>query len=692
MHSRQFFAALPIAVTVGAVLYAILGGVRSGAAGQVPLETCLFARHVVDIQARPDPDIRRQQRQILKTALEKDDTTVRLGPDVDLDFSDLPGSFFPLSFGRCVTLTSVDGFGNRPEARTPKSRGPVLRYGKHRDGANTFFEIRCFVDGAINDGARISGFRIVGPDSGQQSSNEVGIRIVRCVDIEMANMEIAGWGGSAISIEDGPDDSPESGGRIMNPDQVKIHNNFIHHNQHPSEGGHAQGYGINVGAGAWAQIVENVFDLNRHAIAANGHSGGYAAERNLVLKGGGYHGGFFNKYTHIFDVHGTGCWWSDDLCGDAGIQFWYDANAFQFRNDYAIKIRGKPVKRVSITNNIFPHPGLEDDWGDDAIHLNTSENVDIGPGNVINFDSFGKYGVCDFDGDGVDDLFLATGVTWWFSSFGEFDWTYLNAKKERLDQVRLGYFDNDLRCDVLAEQNGQWVISSGGSGDWQPLGAFGVPLSEVEFGRFDPRQRDHRPGVTRRTTHAFQRASDGQWFVTPLSGPDWKPVQSSSFPMNQLRFGDFTGDGVTDVLAVESGRWAISESATSPWRRLNASLGDAVRILFIANMDADDNIDDILRLEREEIQVNDRPRENRVKFTWWRSKNGIEPWRRWKEYTFRYVVGPEFVPPYVGFAGRFGAAPGGGTLVIDPSRFGHFFSVAETDVGAALDWTSLFPY
>jgi hypothetical protein len=42
------------------------------------------------------------------------------------------------------------------------------------------------------------------------------------------------------------------------------------------------------------------------------------------------------------------------------------------------------------------------------------------------------------------------------------------------------------------------------------------PLSEVQFGRFDPRARDHRPGVTRKTTHAFWRSPDGTWYVTPL--------------------------------------------------------------------------------------------------------------------------------------------------------------------------------
>lgn len=726
MHSRLFLVAFPMALTLGAILHAFPGGNRAEArlklapeARPQPRAPCPNGRQVVEIRGSADLNIRNQHRLALKTAVETDCTTVVLGPDVDLDFTGLPDKFFPLSFGKQVTLTSVSAFTDNTtggattirrdrarrvpaprnvttniaqitEARTPRSLGPVLRFGKHGQ-ADTFLQVLCSPDGAVHDGARISGFRLYGPSFGQQSTDTFGISIERCVDIDISNMEIAGWGGAGVEIVDDPgrDQRPDTngpGGRISEPSQVRVHDNFFHHNQHPNIDGHANGYGVEVNHGAWALISQNVFDFNRHAISAAGDSGGYEAKRNLVLKGGGYHGEWYSTYTHIFDVHGTGCWWSSNLCGLAGIEFKFLDNAFQYRKNYDIKLRGTPICQSFFDGNVFPYSDLGD-------ALNFDKNVVIGSANVTGFDSFGKYGVGDFDGDGVDDLFLATGATWWVSSFGEFHWSYFNAKKERLDEVRLGYFDNDLRCDVLAEQNGQWVISSGGTSDWRPLGAFGVPLSEVQFGRFDPSDRDHRPGATRRTTHAFRRAPDGQWYVTPLSSPNWKPVQSSSFPMSQLRFGDFNGDGVTDVLSVNNGRWAISESATSPWQKLNASLGDAVGPLFIANMDRDDNIDDILRLERQiqPTQTNGLPG-GRVTLTWWRSRNGVEPWRRWKSYVFEYTNSPEFVPPLLGFVGRFGADLGGGTLVIDANRLGHFYSEAEIAAGASPDWTSLFAY
>lgn len=182
--------------------------------------------------------------------------------------------------------------------------------------------------------------------------------------------------------------------------------------------------------------------------------------------------------------------------------------------------------------------------------------------------------------------------------------------------------------------------------------------------------------------------------MTPLTARDWQPVASSRFPMNELRFGDFTGDGVTDVLAVESGRWAISESARSRWRRLNRNLSDKVANLFIANMDADDNIDDILRLDIKTSGgggFNNSPA-SLTRAKWYRSKNGREPWQPWKEYEFKWSATPELVSPGYAFVGRFGTAPGGGTLIIGPTRFGYFHSKAEIAARASPDWMSVFAY
>jgi hypothetical protein len=706
-----------------------------------------------------DPKGHRLALETLASAVKVPNTTVLLEPNVVLDFSQA-ADLLPLELHTCVTLTSAASLRADPvlqpsgapavarsagtrtpaeearnlpsgPARTPHSPGPLLKFGAHpRDEEVSFLLVDCPVkeppdQSLTNDHVRISGFRLEGPNLGQQVVTQFGIFIHRCLDVEVSNMEIFGWGGAGVRVNDdgeGPgQEAPLNlpGDRIGRPDQIRIFGNHIHHNQHASESESvdcewswswaglkwvgcelglqqsAAGYGVAVHHGAWAQIHSNLFDMNRHAIAGAGNAGGYDARYNLVLKGGGYHGRAFHTYTHQFDIHGTS---SNGQGGQAGTQSWFFANSFQFLNAPAIKVRGRPAVGITIGDNVFAHEGLEDDRGDDAVHVwdrndlveGHSElgKIQLASGNVTKFDSYGRYGVCDFDADGIDDLFLATGKTWWFSSFGEFPWSYLSAHTETLDQMRLGYFDAEAGCDVLTQSGEQWVIASAGAGEWKSIGSFGAPLSEVQFGRFDPSRRDHRAGATRATTHAFRRLASGQWQVTPLSAPAWQEVQSSQKPMKELRFGDFTGDGVTDVLGMDGGHWAISESARGTWQELNHGLADDVASLFIVDVD-NDNIDDILKLVPHRQPMGQQ--QTRLRYTWFLSKNGRSPWQVLKAYDWT-VPNKEAALAGHAFAGRFGVAPGGGVLLVDASRVGNFFAPLETAVGAAPDWHNSFSY
>jgi hypothetical protein len=687
----------------------------------VPLPVKRFcppdSARIIEIQ-EADPRVDKQHhddmRNLLVKSVGQPNTTILLGPNVVLDFSDASNDDIPLSFNSCVTLMSVSGFGPEtrrrlalglplPSARTPHSLGPLLKFGPHRsDKEKVFFEIRSIEGFPPNDNVRISGFRLYGPSFDQQDVDDIGIQVNRSEKVEISNMEIAGWGGQGILVvdegdddhqpPDGPGQEPptnEPGERIGPNSHIRVFRNYIHHNQHPRDTfhDHTAGYGVEISSGAWGEVFENLFDFNRHAIAAEGDTGGYQAFRNLTLKGGGVHYAPLGIHTHEFDIHGTG---NKGKGGRAGVRFEYGNNAFQYRAGAAIYVRGRPQEGVKIHDNVFPHEGLENDRGDNAVKVEDQKDLDViqlGPNNTINFDTYGHYGVGDFDGDSVDDLFLATGQSWWFSSFGEFPWSFLNGRTERLSDVKLGYFDNDLLCDVLVENDGEWKISSAGTGPLQSIGTFGTPLGQVVFGQFDPHVRDHRPGVTRRTTHAFRRLSNGQWQVTPLTAPAWQDVQSSSLPLNKLRFGDFTGDGVTDVLAVVGGHWSISESAIGTWRQINARLSDDVSGLFIADLD-NNNIDDLIKLETASIRNGNLIEDLS---TWWVSADGRSDWRKLKAYTQSHADFQPVLPTFA-YAARFGVAPGGGILFIGQDRIGRFFSPGETKVGASPDWTSLFSY
>src|SRR5262249_14738494 len=84
-------------------------------------------------------------------------------------------------------------------------------------------------------------------------------------------------------------------------------------------------------------------------------------------------------------------------------------------------------------------------------------------------DPTARLAVGDFDGDGQDDLFLATGNSWLYSPGGQREWRYLNSAPDTIDQLLFGDFDGDGRTDVVAMRNGKLFVSWGGISAFDPL-------------------------------------------------------------------------------------------------------------------------------------------------------------------------------------------------------------------------------
>jgi len=334
--------------------------------------------------------------------------------------------------------------------------------------------------GAAN--VRFTGVRIEGPDMGAADRNGASaIEIDSATNIEIDHCELSGWAGSAVGVRDtdGTASSPSPNATTIPVHTVNIHDNFIHHNQ--AVGG--DGYGVVSGTGAHPLIQRNVFDWNRHAIAGDGKPGtGYTATHNLVLENGGLHRwipfpGFWT-HTHQFDMHGrndcgVGDIFSDSLynCGPAGHTTIIRNNAFFYTEDDDIKLRGTPAVGMFVGNNVFTHGS----WSD-ATSQEESGLVNEG-GNEFGYNGKNQLGTCDFDGDGINDSFMATGQSWWYRSGTTGPWEFLNASTKKLSQVSIGFFDGDNRCDVRADG----VVFPGGrpappfwSGTIGGLGTFGT--------------------------------------------------------------------------------------------------------------------------------------------------------------------------------------------------------------------------
>lgn len=311
------------------------------------------------------------------------------------------------------------------------------------------------------DNVRITALRFQGAEMGIGSGD-----ISRCIMINASNNvlvdnnEIFGWTGVGVAVND--DDALNRIDYALNPETVKVRENFIHHNQYEGK----FGYGVALGAGAYALIEKNVFDWNRHAIASNGRfDTGYRAYTNLVLEHGGYHRDlpiYGWTHTHQFDMHGTdNCGisgvFSDAVynCGYGGHDVYLRGNSFFYTAAADFKLRGTPGLQpvgAFVYDNVFKHSS----WSD-AVQTTTGARIDS-LGNLMGVNGMNEIAWCDLDGDGVLDKFLATGQSWWYSSGGTRPWSYLNTSKLRRYALEFGNFDAAAGCDV----RGGGVVYSGG--------------------------------------------------------------------------------------------------------------------------------------------------------------------------------------------------------------------------------------
>jgi hypothetical protein len=184
--------------------------------------------------------------------------------------------------------------------------------------------------------------------------------------------------------------------------------------------------------------------------------------------------------------------------------------------------------------------------------------------------------VGDFDGDGIDDVFVGTGATWWYSSSGVAEWRHLNRMPEHASALRFGDFDGDGRTDVATIHGGLVDVSWAGISPWQSVNAAAWSIDDLAVGDFDG---DHRADLF--------LATGASWFVAPHAEGNWQYYATSSYRTPELRFGDFDADGKTDVFGVTDGQWQYVPGGTASWVPLRTALTSSVAGLVVADFDGD---------------------------------------------------------------------------------------------------------
>ncbi|MBQ8323571.1 MAG: right-handed parallel beta-helix repeat-containing protein [Clostridia bacterium] len=227
-------------------------------------------------------------------------------------------------------------------------RGALREDGSVSTGALLFTTVRQKEAVFLSENARLCGITLAGPDTErhmthlQRGLNAAGnkytdyyysLPLTRGISVvgkgaEVDNCEIAGFS--------------EAGVHLGGYTDITVHHNWIHHNQR-----NGFGYGVVLYGKTYVEVYRNLFNFDRHAIAADGSAdSGYTAHDNAHLGTAIY---------HIFDAHGGADRGDGTKIACERVDMY---NNVFLSDKIPYKKRGTPEEYSRFTRNIVLYPEM----------------------------------------------------------------------------------------------------------------------------------------------------------------------------------------------------------------------------------------------------------------------------------------------------------------------------------------------